>query len=137
MSDRELCPTCEGNGVIKIPGGVATCSACDGACWKREPLSSSSSSAVPLTVEEIAAQLADRIELEGSTWAGGITDEGRAWIVDALRAAESRGAERGRREALEELERETHGDECADPVMEAGSGLALDVLIRTRAAQEP
>lgn len=28
-----LCPTCGGNGVLKIPGGVSECPQCQGRCW--------------------------------------------------------------------------------------------------------
>jgi hypothetical protein len=34
MSDRELCRHCKGNGVLKIPGGVATCRRCGGDCYE-------------------------------------------------------------------------------------------------------
>lgn len=37
MSDRALCATCGGNGVVKIPGGVSVCDDCDGECFARPP----------------------------------------------------------------------------------------------------
>jgi hypothetical protein len=34
MSERELCRLCEGNGSIKIPGGVSVCRRCGGDCYE-------------------------------------------------------------------------------------------------------
>lgn len=34
MSDRELCRLCEGNGSLKIPGGVSICRRCGGDCYE-------------------------------------------------------------------------------------------------------
>lgn len=33
-SQRELCRECDGNGVVKIPGGVSVCPRCKGDCWE-------------------------------------------------------------------------------------------------------
>lgn len=33
----QLCSVCEGNGVVKIPGGVSTCDHCDGKCYEPAP----------------------------------------------------------------------------------------------------
>lgn len=30
---RELCPTCQGDGAVKIPGGLSVCDTCHGDCW--------------------------------------------------------------------------------------------------------
>ena len=32
-----LCSLCEGNGVLKIPGGISECPRCKGRCWASEP----------------------------------------------------------------------------------------------------
>src|SRR5262245_57420230 len=34
MSELELCKVCEGNGVLKIPGGVSVCPRCRGTCYE-------------------------------------------------------------------------------------------------------
>lgn len=32
--EHELCRVCEGNGVLKIPGGISTCPRCRGTCYE-------------------------------------------------------------------------------------------------------
>ncbi len=34
MKGKELCRMCEGNGSIKIPGGVSVCRRCGGDCYE-------------------------------------------------------------------------------------------------------
>jgi len=33
-AESKLCPTCHGNGTVKIPGGVSVCPTCNGRCWR-------------------------------------------------------------------------------------------------------
>jgi hypothetical protein len=39
MTDQiwKLCTVCEGNGVVKIPGGVSQCDHCHGTCYESPP----------------------------------------------------------------------------------------------------
>lgn len=53
--EKELCSVCEGNGVVKIPGGVSVCSRCHGDCWEPDP------SVADLKTQLAASQERERI----------------------------------------------------------------------------
>lgn len=72
---RALCLCCEGNGVIKIPGGVSLCPRCDGDCY--DPRVCRSCDALTARVQALEAALRWLVALHhGVGMAGGSPEPG-------------------------------------------------------------
>lgn len=96
-SDSELCPKCQGDGVLPLRNeagarvGVQTCPACDGRCWAPAPAQRTSNTKLIADLEAIAMQL----EGAGGWPRAGLTARAAIDEIKRLQAEMRRAYDRG------------------------------------------